>query len=251
MTTRQTVAHALLRAASRLISTPSLFWLLAALPLTAATSSVWEMTSFSDFIKGKFDGVSLGRDGRLTLAPKLDTFFASEQPVIWSVVAGPGGALYAATGHRGRVFRIDPTGTPRVVWTADRPEVFALAADNRAIYAASSPDGKIYRIENGQATEYFDPKTKYIWALALAPDGTLYAGTGDGGRVFRITGPNQGEDFGTVGGPDYSRSSRLIYAEDSASVACGCVEGTFGSGYQAPDYGLFGGEEGVEFWGQG
>jgi hypothetical protein len=160
------------------------------------------MTSFSDFVKGKFDGVSLGRDGRLSLAPKLDTFFASEQPVIWSVVAGPGGALYAATGHRGRVFRVDGNGAPRVLWTADRPEVFALAADPRgtgAIYAASSPDGRIYRIENGQATEYFNPKTKYIWALALAPDGTLYAGTGDGGRVFRITGPGQGEEYYATG----------------------------------------------------
>ena len=58
----------------------------------------WEMTSFTDFVKGKFDGVSLGRDGRLSLAPKLDTLFTSEQPVIWSVAAAPDGALYAATG---------------------------------------------------------------------------------------------------------------------------------------------------------
>jgi hypothetical protein len=191
---------------------------LAGLPAFAASSSVWEMTSFSDFVKGKFDGVSLGRDGRLSLAPKLDTFFASEQPVIWSVVPGPGGALYAATGHRGRVFRIDPNGTPHVLWTADRPEVFALAADprgNGAIYAASSPDGRIYRIENGLAVEYFDPKTKYIWALAVAPDGTLYAGTGDGGRVFRVTGPGQGEEYYATGqsnvtGLSIDRQGRLL-----------------------------------------
>ena len=154
------------------------------------------MASFSDFIKGKFDGVSLGRDGRLSLAPKLDTFFTSEQPVIWSVATGPDGAVYAATGHRGRVFRIDQTGAAKPIWTAERPEVFAIAVDKRGVlYAASSPDGKIYRIENGNATEYFDPKTKYIWTLALAPDGTLFAGTSDGGKVFRITGPGQGEEY--------------------------------------------------------
>jgi len=162
----------------------------------ASTSSSWEMASFSDFIKGKFDGVSLGRDGRLSLAPKLDTFFTSEQPVIWSVATGPDGAVYAATGHRGRVFRIDQTGAAKPIWTAERPEVFAIAVDKRGVlYAASSPDGKIYRIENGNATEYFDPKTKYIWTLALAPDGTLFAGTSDGGKVFRITGPGQGEEY--------------------------------------------------------
>jgi hypothetical protein len=173
---------------------------LLAAPLFASTSTTWEMTSFSDFVKGKFDGVSLGRDGRLSLAPKLDTLFTSEQPVIWSVAADPDGALYAATGHRGRVFRIEANGTSKLLWTADRPEVFAIAADKSGIlYAASSPEGKIYRIENGKASEYFDPKTKYIWSLVLAPDGTLYAGTGDGGRIFRITAAGKGEPYYATG----------------------------------------------------
>jgi len=164
--------------------------------LQASTTASWEMASFSDFIKGKFDGVSLGRDGRLSLAPKLDTLFTSEQPVIWSVATAPDGALYAATGHRGRIFRIEPNGTSKVLWTADRPEVFAITVDKAGVlYAATSPDGKIYRIENAKATEYFDPKTKYIWSLAIAADGTLYAGTGDGGEVFRITGPGRGEPY--------------------------------------------------------
>ena len=117
--------------------------LILAAPCSASTSAVWEMTSFSDFVKGKFDGVSLGRDGRLSLAPKLDTLFTSEQPVIWSVASGPDGALYAATGNRGRVFRIEPNGAAKLYWTADRPEVFAIAVDKKGIvYAASSPDGK-------------------------------------------------------------------------------------------------------------
>ena len=156
------------------------------------------------------------RDGRLSLAPKLDTFFTSEQPVIWSVASGPDGALYAATGHRGRVFRIEQNGTSKLWWTADRPEVFAIAVDKTGIvYAASSPDGKIYRIENGKATEYFDPKTKYIWSLALAVDGTLYAGTGDGGSVFRITGPGKGEPYyvtgqGNVTGLMIDQQGRLL-----------------------------------------
>ncbi len=166
----------------------------------ASTPAFWELTSFSDFVKGTFNGVSLGRDGRLSLAPKLDPLFTSEQPVVWSVAAAPDGALYAATGHRGRVFRIEPSGTSKLVWTADKPEVFAIAVDTRGIlYAATSPDGKIYRIENGKATEYFDPRSKYIWALALAPDGTLYAGTGDAGRVFRITAAGKGEQYYSTG----------------------------------------------------
>ena len=166
----------------------------------ASTPSFWEMSSFTDFIAGKMDGIALSRDGRLTQAPQLDTVFNSGQPVIWSVIPGPGGSLYAATGHHGRVYRIETNGTSTLIWTADRPEVFALAVNAQGdVYAASSPNGKIYRIRGGQATEYFDPKARYIWSLALAPDGTLYAGTGDGGIVYRITGAGQGEPYYSTG----------------------------------------------------
>jgi hypothetical protein len=173
---------------------------LTTLVASASSTSFWEMSSFSDFIAGKLDGVALSRDGHLTQAPQLDTVFDSGQPVIWSVVPGASGTIYAATGHRGRVYRIAANGTSTLIWTADRPEVFALAVGpNDDVYAASSPNGKIYRIRGGQATEYFDPKARYIWSLALAPDGTLYAGTGDTGIVYRITAPGQGEPYYATG----------------------------------------------------
>ncbi len=75
------------------------------------------MSSFSDFIAGKLDGVALSRDGRLTTAPQLDTVFNSGQPVIWSVIQGPAGVIYASTGHRGRVYSIDSKGTATAIWT--------------------------------------------------------------------------------------------------------------------------------------
>jgi len=166
----------------------------------ASSSSFWEMSSFTDFIAGKMDGVALGRDGRLTPAPQLDTLFNSGQPVIWSVVPGPAGSVYAATGHRGRVYRVAANGTATLLWTADKPEVFALAVNAQGdVYAASSPNGKIYRIQNGKVTEYFDPKARYIWSLALGADGTLYAGTGDAGIVYRITGAGKGEPYYATG----------------------------------------------------
>src|SRR5436190_2117370 len=80
-----------------------------------------------------------------------------------------------------------------VLWTADQPEVFAIALDPKGVlYAATSPDGKVYRIENGKASEYFAPNTKYIWSLAVAPDGTLYIGTGDQGKIFRVDAAGKG-----------------------------------------------------------
>jgi len=170
------------------------------LPLTIAAlawasgPAAWEMTSYSDFIKGRFSGISLTRDGRLMLAPKMEPLFATEQPTVWCLARAADGSIYAGTGHKGRVFRIDSTGRGSLLWTASEPEVFALTVDSTGtLYAGASPEGKIYRLREGKAEEYFAPGVRYIWALAFGPDGALYAGTGDQGKVFRITGAGKGE----------------------------------------------------------
>lgn len=170
--------------------------LAAALPLLAASPQAWEMSSYDDFLKGTPVGLSIGRQGRLQLAPKPVEVFASAQGAIWAMARAGDGTIYLATGHGGKLFRIPPGGKGEVIFTAPEPEIFAIALDPQGrVYAATSPDGKIYRIENGRASEYFRPWTRYIWSLAAAPDGTLYAGTGDQGRIYRITGAGQGELF--------------------------------------------------------
>jgi hypothetical protein len=131
-------------------------------------TTAWEMSSYADFIRGKFNGISLSRDGRITLGPKIDPVFTSDQPVVWAAAEGPDGSLYAATGNRGRIYKIDSAAKTSLYWTAPEPEIFAVAlGKDGVLYAGTSPDGKVYRIQNGAATEYFAPGTRYIWALAL------------------------------------------------------------------------------------
>src|ERR1700722_20795157 len=144
----------------------------AVLPMFAATTATWEMNTYQDFLKGRFQGISLDRDGRLTLAPQLETVFSSGQPTIWSIARAPDGSIYAGTGHRGRVYQITSSGANKLVWTSDQPEVFAVAVSpDGVLYAATSPDGKVYRIDQGKATEFFAPQAKYIWAIAFDKDG--------------------------------------------------------------------------------
>lgn len=162
----------------------------------ASTTTTWEMNSYQDFLRGRFSNVSLSRDGRLSLAPKLETLFASDQPEIWSVAKSPDGALYLGTGHRGRLYKVDAAGHGTLLWTSEQPEIFAVAVDSKgAVYAGTSPDGKIYRIENGQARVFFASGARYIWALAFAPDGSLFAGTGDQGKIIRIAPDGKGEVY--------------------------------------------------------
>ena len=168
--------------------------------MCAATTATWEMNTYQDFLKGRFQGLSLDRDGRLTVAPKLETVFSSGQPTIWSIARAPDGSIYAGTGHRGRVYQITASGASTLVWTADQPEIFAVAVDSAGVvYAATSPDGKVYRIEKGKATEFFAPQAKYIWALAFAKDGTLFVGAGNPGNIYRVDKAGKAETYYETG----------------------------------------------------
>jgi hypothetical protein len=166
----------------------------------AATTATWEMNTYQDFLKGRFQGISLDRDGRLTLAPKLETMFSSGQPAIWSIARAADGSIYAGTGHRGRVYQITASGANNLIWTSDQPEVFAVALDpDGVLYAATSPDGKVYRIEKGKATEFFAPQAKYIWALAFAKDGSLFVGAGNPGNIYRVDKTGKAETYYETG----------------------------------------------------
>ncbi len=181
--------------------TPVIAWVFAtALALNAATTATWEMNTYQDFLKGRFEGLSLDHDGRLTVAPKLETVFSSGQPTIWSIARAPDGSIYAGTGHRGRVYQITASGKSNLIWTSDQPEIFAVAVDPAGVvYAATSPEGKVYRIEKGKAAEFFAPQAKYIWALAFASDGTLFVGAGNPGNIYRVDKTGKAETYYETG----------------------------------------------------
>ena len=126
--------------------------LLALAPVASgAGATAWEMNSYQDFIRGRFQGLSLTRDGQLKVAPKVDTLFASDQPIVWSMARGREGAVYAATGHRGRLYEIDKSGKSRLIWTAEQPEIFALTTDaagtlKTRLGKGTDPNGRAARL---------------------------------------------------------------------------------------------------------
>jgi hypothetical protein len=172
----------------------------AAITACAATSTAWQVTGYNDFLKGRLSGLSLTADGLLQLGPSIRFQTNLDQPALWSLAAAPGGGIYAATGHRGEVFRISRDGKSALAWTAEQSQVFALCVDaNGVVYAGSSPNGGVYRIEGGKAREVWHSAAKYIWALHAAPDGTLYVATGEQGRIYRIDPGGKAEVFFETG----------------------------------------------------
>ena len=149
---------------------------------------VWEMSSRTELLKGEARGVSVTDNGTLTLAPRFDHVFNTEQAYVWCAAIDSAGNVYLGTGHDGKVFRVTPDGKGTLFYKASELDVTALAvAADGAIYAGTSPDGKIYRLSGeGKVEVYFDPTDKYIWSLAVMNDGSLAVGTGDSGKLYRV-----------------------------------------------------------------
>jgi sugar lactone lactonase YvrE len=167
------------------------------LPLAGVETSFWQVGSFDDYLQGTLTGVSVSRDGELTLAPDTQAVFSPDENLALSLAGDGGHNLYVGTGHEGKVFRVDPRGKGALFFTAHEPDIFALAVGpDGALYVGSSPEGKVYRVTpDGKSSTFYDPKAKYIWALAFDANGRLYVGTGDQGKIFRVDRSGKGEVF--------------------------------------------------------
>ena len=197
-----------------------LFLLSTSLAFSQGTRT-WEQSKFEDFEKGTTKGVAIRNDGYLDLAPAFRPLATTQSTFLWSVASDDRGNVFAAAGAPSRVYRITPEGNVSIVLAPGELQVQALVVDKSgSVYAATSPDGKVYRIDRKSAAPaaknappqnpapaqsaaqdnraqvaldpeytsnvYFEPKTKYIWALALDNDGRLYVATGDRGEIFRV-----------------------------------------------------------------
>ena len=181
-------------------------------PAAGEGTRTWEQSRFDDLTKGAAKGVAIRSAGGLELAPAFKSIATTPSTYIWSIASDQAGNLYAATGSPARVYRITPDGQSTPIFEPQELQVQALVVDNSGIiYAATNPDGKVYRIEHlpvpatspaeagkdaarkakstseFSASVYFDPKTKYIWDLALDGANNLYIATGDHGEIFRVT----------------------------------------------------------------
>jgi hypothetical protein len=154
----------------------------------AVTPQFWENFSQEDLLQGTLTRVSLGPDGKLSLAPSYDVIYDTNQPYIFSMVRDKAGNIYVGTGHEGKVFKIDPQGKGSLYYQSKELDIFALALDAAdTLYVGTSPDGRVYKVTGpNQATEFCNPEDKYIWSMLFDDAGNLYVGTGAKGIIYRV-----------------------------------------------------------------
>jgi hypothetical protein len=88
-----------------------------------------------------------------------------------------------------------------MVAEVDALEIHAIAVDSKdRVYFGTAPDGKVYRVTgNGKPEVFYDPKAKYIWALAFNSKGDLLVATGGvpngQGEIHKVTPDGKGSVF--------------------------------------------------------
>ncbi|HWR17588.1 MAG TPA: two-component regulator propeller domain-containing protein [Terriglobales bacterium] len=198
----------------------------------AGGTRTWFQSRYDDFSKGTAKGVAIRSNGTLELSPALKQVATTPSTYFWALASDREGNAYIASGSPARVYRVTPQGQVSIIFEPQELQVQALLfGRDGALYAATSPDGKVYRITrnapappagktpakavepqqpeapvaekqgpvakdpNFTSSVFFDPKTKYIWALAEDNDGRLYVATGDRGEIYRVDKTGNGSVF--------------------------------------------------------
>jgi sugar lactone lactonase YvrE len=157
--------------------------------LPAASVRSWAMASAREFAPGTLEGTALDGEGRITLAPPLETLWGPGEGIVWDVEPDGTGGAFVALSSPTRVLHLVPGREPEF-WhaTGDETLVAAILPDgDGGVYIGLSPSGHlIHAAAPGVTREVAITEALFIWALAAAEDGSVWIGTGFPGRLLRV-----------------------------------------------------------------
>lgn len=162
--------------------------LVAAVPAWGGKVETWKQDTAGAFAQGREESVIVAEPGRVRLARVLAPTAPIDAARVWDLAQGRDGAIHAATGDAGKVFRRQGD---EGAW-----ELAYDAEDGQALSLASAPDGRLYlgTGPSGQVVELSDPQrpatrpgptVQYIWDLAVDAEGALHAATGPTGQLWK------------------------------------------------------------------
>jgi WD40 repeat protein len=119
--------------------------------------------------------------------PKAEVFFeADDVKYVWDLAWMKDGALAAATGDKGKLFRIAPDKKSTVLLKSEADHILCLAvAPDGTLYAGTDGPAIVYRWDGKRAFVVYDADEAEVTALALDAAGNLFAAasSGTGGRA--------------------------------------------------------------------
>jgi sugar lactone lactonase YvrE len=129
-----------------------------------------------------------GKVYRVSSSGEKTVFFDPKSKYIWDL-AFADGTLYVATGDKGQIFAVSPDGKGELFYASDEAHIRVLALDtHNNLLAGTEPSGRILRITRGgngnrrskdqpagEGFVLYETGKREVTALAVAPDGEIYA----------------------------------------------------------------------------
>ncbi len=145
-----------------------------------------------DFISGELEDVVVSSRGEVFLARESEILLKLEAKadVVNALVRAGDGKIYAATGPKGIVFKIEGDKVSEFATLPNGKTIFSLVftKEGNLLAGTGGEQAEIYQIDGtGKVQLFYKPEgATYVWALARGAKGEIYAATGIEGKLYAI-----------------------------------------------------------------
>ncbi|MBN1795411.1 MAG: hypothetical protein JW804_01945 [Sedimentisphaerales bacterium] len=179
----------------------------------AVTSKITSHSSSDDFQKGQAENIIIGSKGTLQLS-RTSEKVTEEFKDTWAVnsIISSAGKIYIGTSPNGGIYQYS-LGRLATIYSAQPQDtepndvndandkttaksehlanehIFAMATDisDRLLAAISGRRCALCRLESSELITVYEPNdAKYVFAVLVATDGTIYLGTGPEGKIYSL-----------------------------------------------------------------
>jgi sugar lactone lactonase YvrE len=153
----------------------------------ASTARTWSASRTEEFSKGTLDGTALDEEGRVVLAPSLETLWGPEEGIVWDIASASDGSAFIALSGPGRLVRLSASGDAETWYQAEEDEELVTAVEldgDGGAYIGVSPGGRVIHVRGPGQAQLLETGSAFVWSLARDADGRLWIGTGVPGALF-------------------------------------------------------------------
>jgi len=120
--------------------------------VSAQGTRLWVQSRYEEFAKGQPETIAISSRGYLEAGPTLKSVFLTPSTYIWDVASDSQGNAYLATGSPATVLKVTSAGVSTKLFSTKELTVQAVrVGPDGSVYAATVPGGKVYRIKPDQS----------------------------------------------------------------------------------------------------
>jgi len=141
-------------------------------PLVRAQGThLWTQSRLEEFEKGTPQGVAITSDGRLLDGPGAAEVVTTPSTFVWSVAVDAHGTAFLGTASPATVLRVAKDGKIfKLFETKDLNVQVVRLGPDGSLYAATLPGGKVYRLKPDAATTQDESSAQLVFDFAKLPE---------------------------------------------------------------------------------